>query len=141
VEGSILTVPLMVIAFLLSRFTRDLFGRSFLAIFLFAAAGAYFGFALLAAPAPIWVLAEIVRIFTYSTLGLLGLRGSALWLAAGWALHPLWDVVLHYAGPGHTSAPITYTIPGLSFDLVIAAYIAVTYSLVESHKLGLRTQP
>lgn len=83
VEGSILTVPLMVIAFLLSRFTRDLFGRSFLAIFLFAAAGAYFGFALLAAPSPVWVLAAIVLIFIYSTMGLLGLRGSALWLAAG----------------------------------------------------------
>jgi len=129
----------MVIAFLLSRFTRDLFGRSFLAIFLFAAAGAYFGFALLAAPSPIWVLAEIVQIFIYSTMGLLGLRGSALWLAAGWALHPLWDVVLHYAGPGHTFAPITYTIPCLSFDLVIAAYIAVTYGLIGSHKLGFRT--
>jgi hypothetical protein len=57
-EGAILAVPLIVIAFLLSRFTRDLVGRSLLVVFLFAAAGAYFGFALLAAPGPIWVLAE-----------------------------------------------------------------------------------
>ena len=57
-EGAILAVPLIVIAFLLSRFTRDLVGRSLLVVFLLAAAGAYFGFALLAAPDPIWVLAE-----------------------------------------------------------------------------------
>ncbi len=41
-EGAILAVPLIVIAFLLSRFTRDLVGRSLLVVFLFAAAGAYF---------------------------------------------------------------------------------------------------
>jgi hypothetical protein len=39
VEGAILAVPLIVIAFLLSRFTRDIVGRSLLVIFLFVAAG------------------------------------------------------------------------------------------------------
>ena len=100
-EGAILAVPLIVIAFLLSRFTRDLVGRSLLVVFLFAAAGAYFGFALLAAPGLIWVLAELVQVIIFGAIALLGLRGSPWWLAAGWALHPLWDVVLHYVGPGH----------------------------------------
>ena len=83
VEGAILTVPLIVIAFLLSRFTRDIVGRSLLALFLSAAAGAYFGFALLAAPGPIWLLAELVQVIVVGTMGLLGLRGSRWWLVTG----------------------------------------------------------
>ena len=137
-EGAILAVPLIVIAFLLSRFTRDLVGRSLLVVFLFAAAGAYFGFALLAAPGPIWVLAELVQVIIFGAIALLGLRGSPWWLAAGWALHPLWDVVLHYVGPGHSFAPITYTIPCLSFDLLVAAYIAIACGLVGDRRLRLR---
>ena len=138
VKGAILTVPLIVIAFLLSRFTRDIVGRSLLVIFLFVAAGAYFGFALLAAPGPIWLLAELVQVIVFGTMALLGLRGSPWWLVAGWALHPLWDVVLHYLGPGHSFAPITYTIPCLSFDLLVAAYIAIAYGLIGGHRLGFR---
>jgi hypothetical protein len=137
-EGAILAVPLIVIAFLLSRFTRDLVGRSLLVVFLFAAAGAYFGFALLAAPGPIWVLAELVQVIVFGAIALLGLRGSPWWLAAGWALHPLWDVVLHYIEPGYSFAPITYTIPCLSFDLLVAAYIAIAYGLIGSRRLILQ---
>lgn len=137
-EGAFLAVPLIVIAFLLSRFTRDLVGRSLLVVFLFAAAGAYFGFALLAAPGPIWVLAELVQVIVFGAIALLGLRGSPWWLAAGWALHPLWDVVLHYIGPGYSFAPITYTIPCLSFDLLVAAYIAIAYGLIGSRRLILQ---
>ena len=40
-------IAVIVPAFLLSRFTRDIFGRSVLVIFLLAAAGAYFRFATL----------------------------------------------------------------------------------------------
>ena len=138
VEGAILAVPLILIAFLLSRFIRDIIGRSLLVVFLFAAAGAYFGFALLAAPGPIWVLAELVQVIIFGAIALLGLRGSPWWLAAGWALHPLWDVVLHYVGPGHSFAPITYTIPCLSFDLLVAAYTAIAYGLVGDRRLRFR---
>ena len=80
VEGAILTVPLIVIAFLLSGFTRDIVRRSLLALFLFAAAGAYFGFALLAAPSPAWTLSELAQVLVFGTMGLLGLGGSAWWL-------------------------------------------------------------
>jgi hypothetical protein len=138
VEGAILAVPLILIAFLLSRFIRDIIGRSLLVVFLFAAAGAYFGFALLAAPGPIWVLAELVQVIIFGVIALLGLRGSPWWLATGWALHPLWDVVLHYVGPGHSFAPITYTIPCLSFDLLVAAYTAIAYGLVGDRRLRFR---
>ena len=83
VEGAILTVPLVVIAFLLSRFTRNTAGRCLLALFLFVAAGAHFGFALLAAPGPIWLLAELMQVIVVGTMGLLGLRGSRWWLVTG----------------------------------------------------------
>jgi hypothetical protein len=44
-------------------------------------------------------------------------------------LHPVWDILLHYVGPGHTFAPETYTIPCITFDLGVAAYIAVAYGI------------
>ncbi len=91
-------------AFLLSRFTRDIIGRSVLVIFLFVAAGAYFGFATLGRDLvdtqPIWMLVELAQVIVFGTLALLGLRGSPYWIAAGWVLHPFWDVVIHYIGPG-----------------------------------------
>jgi hypothetical protein len=97
-------VAVIVPAFLLSRFTRDIFGRSVLVIWLFIAAGAYFGFATLGRDvvdtSPIWMLVEIAQVIVIGALALLGLRGSPYWIAAGWALHPFWDVVVHYIGPG-----------------------------------------
>ena len=99
-------VAVIVPAFLLSRFTRDIIGRSVLVSFLFVAAGAYFGFATLGREVvdtqPIWTLVELAQVICFGTLALLGLRGSPYWIAAGWALHPLWDVLLHYVGPGHS---------------------------------------
>ena len=45
IEGAIGGAVLALIAWLLSRFTRDIHGRTLLATVLFAAAGAYLGFA------------------------------------------------------------------------------------------------
>ena len=48
INGAIFAaVAVIVPAFFLSRYTRDIFGRSVLVIFLFVAAGAYYGFATL----------------------------------------------------------------------------------------------
>ena len=80
--------PLTVIAFL-SRFPSDIVGRFLLVVFSFAAAGAYLGFTLLAAPGPIWVLTELVQVIIFGAIALLGLRSFPWCLAAGWALHPL----------------------------------------------------
>jgi hypothetical protein len=130
VEGAVGAVVLIVIAFLLFRFTRDIVGRSLLVIFLVTAAGAYFGFAIAAGAGPIWTLVELAQVVIFGTMALLGLRGSPYWLAAGWALHPLWDVGLHYMGPGRLFAPMTYAVACISFDLVVAAYIAIAYGLI-----------
>ena len=133
IEGALGGAVLAFIAFLLSRFTTDIVGRSLLAIFLLAAAGAYFGFAIMGntflSVSQTWTLVELVGVIVFGTVALLGLRGSAWWLVAAWALHPLWDVVLHYFGPGHSFAPETYAIACVGFDWVVAAYIAVAYGL------------
>src|SRR5215216_3088656 len=113
------TVALIVPAFLLSRFTRDIVGLSVLVIFVFIAAGVYFGFATsgrkVLGTGQVWMLVELVQVVGFGTLALLGLRGSPYWLAAGWALHPFWDVALHYVGPGHPFTPWTYAIACVSF--------------------------
>ena|SRR5919202_673663 len=134
INGAIFAVVAVIVpAFLLSRFTRDIIGRAVLVIFLFAAAGAYFGFATMGREVvgtqPIWTLVELAQVVVFGTLALLGLRGSPYWIAAGWALHPFWDVVLHYIGPGHSFTPWTYAIACVSFDWLVAIYIVLAYGL------------
>lgn len=132
INGAVFAALAVIVpAFLLSRFTRDIIGRSVLVIFLFVAAGAYFGFATLGREVvdthPIWTLVELAQVIVFGTLGLLGLRGSPYWIAAGWALHPFWDVVLHYVGPGSSFTPWTYAIACISFDWLVAIYIVIFY--------------
>ena len=139
------TVAVIVPAFLLSRFTRDIVGRSVLAIFLLIAAGAYFGFAIVGREVvgthPNWMLVELAQGIVFGTMALLGLRGSPYWLAAGWALHPFWDILLHYVGPGHPFTPWTYAIACVSFDWLIAIYIVIAYRLVGGRRLRFREVP
>jgi len=127
------TVAVIVPAFLLSRFARDIIGRSVLVIFLVIAAGAYFGIATvgrdLVGSDQVWILIELEQAVVFGAIGLLGLRGSPYWIAAGWALHPFWDFLLHYMGAGHLFTPWTYAIACVSFDWLIALYIVVAYGL------------
>jgi hypothetical protein len=129
VGGAVNATILVVIAFLLSRLVGDVVGRSLLVIFLFIAGGAYVGFTVGAGVSPAWAAAEVLHVVVFGTMGLLGLRDSAYWIAAGWALHPLWDAVLHYFGPGRSFAPASWAISRVSFDLVLAGYIAIAYGL------------
>ena len=129
IEGAIGGAQLFVVAFLLSRFVRDIAGRALLAAVLIIAAVIYVYFAAREGAGAVWLAGELVGIAIYGSMGLRGIRGSAWWLAAGWALHPVWDILLHYIGPGHSFAPETYTIPCITFDLGVAAYIAVAYGL------------
>ena len=129
VSGAVEALVLVVVAFLLSRFIRDIVGRSLLVAVLFVAAALYIVFAVRASEGTFWVVGELVGVGIYGTMGLLGLRGSPWWLAAGWAVHPIWDVALHYFGPGGSFAPESYTITCVSFDLLVAAYVAIAYGL------------
>src|SRR5215208_5309915 len=76
------TVAVIVPAFLLSRFTRDIVGLSVLVIFLFIAAGVYFGFATsgrkVLGTGQVWMLVELVQVVGFGTLALLGLLLSVL---------------------------------------------------------------
>lgn len=130
IEGAIGGAVLSLLAFLLSRFINDIAGRTLLATVLFAAAGAYFGFAFTETSARIWLLIELLQVIAFGVLGLYGWRGSPYWLALGWMLHPVWDFGLHYLGPGSSFAPMPYTIACISFDWVVALYIFLAYRLL-----------
>jgi hypothetical protein len=127
VEGAIGGLVVSLLAFVLSRFVRDIAGRTLLATVLFAAAGAYFGFAFNGFTARYWVLIELLQVVAFGVLGLHGWRGSPYWLALGYVLHPLWDFGVHHLGPGRTFAPLPYVISCISFDWVVAAYIVIAY--------------
>jgi hypothetical protein len=127
IEGAIGGAQLSLVAFLLSRFVSDIAGRALLAAILIVAAVIYEVFAARAGASTPWLIAELAGIALYGGMGLLGVRRSPWWLAAGWALHPVWDLALHYFGPGHAFAPDAYAITCLSFDLLVAGYVAVRY--------------
>ena len=129
INGVAYAAIFIVVAVLISRFADEIVWRSFLILFLFIAAGVYVVFALRASEGILWVLVEVVGVAIFGAMALLGLRGSLWWIVAAWALHPLWDVVLHYLGSGSTFAPETYTIACLSFDWLVAAYVAIAHVL------------
>lgn len=120
IEGLVLSSVLLIVAFVIRRYTKHI-----LALLLIVAALAYILFAYRTGQEPFWLLIELMGVGIYGTMGLVGIRRSPWWLVAGWALHPLWDIALHFFGPGHTFAPVTYTITCLSFDLWVAAVIAL----------------
>ena len=127
INGVFQASTLIVVAWALSRWTRDVLARALLAVLLCGAALTYVYYAAVAGAGTGWILAELAGVAVYGSLALRGLRGSPLWLAAGWALHPVWDVALHHLGPGHAFAPDAYAITCLSFDLLVAAYVAVAH--------------
>ena len=131
IQGAIGGAVLSLIAFLLSRFVSDVSGRTVLATGLFAAAGAYFGFAYTPGTPGIWILIELLQVVAFGTLGLYGWRGSPYWLALGYALHPLWDFGVHHVGPGRDFAPVAYVFACVSFDWIVAAYILIAYRLFD----------
>lgn len=97
-----------------------------LSVGLIIAAVIYIGFAFFWGSA-IWIIVEILGVLLYSIFVLLGLKFSLIWLALGWALHPVWDGALHLFGPARSVAPEWYVVACISFDLVVAGYILYRY--------------
>jgi hypothetical protein len=128
-NGVILGAIFVWIAFALPRYTRQV-----LVVGLVLAALAYVHFSMDATDSPLWMAVELVGVAVYGTVAARGLRGSMWWIVAGWAMHPVWDVALHYAGPGRAFAPEWYTIPCLGWDLVVAGVVA--YYIVASRWAG-----
>ncbi|HEU4560062.1 MAG TPA: DUF6010 family protein [Longimicrobium sp.] len=74
---------------------------------------------------PTGVLVEVAGTVLFGGVAALGLaRRSARLLALGWALHPLWDVVLHTRGILAGYTPPGYVVACVGFDLLLAALIA-----------------
>jgi hypothetical protein len=69
-----------------------------------------------------WIVIESLGALIFSTMAVLGLKLSPLWLVAGWATHPIWDVSLHQI---HSTSfvPSWYPIVCLGYDCVIAIYL------------------
>src|SRR5438876_7485278 len=120
IAGALLAILFLVIL----RFLH-LPRRRTLAAALFLAALIYVAFAVQQNAAIGWLGVELLGVLGFGLFGWLGLRSSQLWLAAGWALHAFWDIGLHLLGPARGIAPHWYAHLCLSFDLVVAGYIAV----------------
>jgi len=91
------------------------------AIGLLVAALIYVGFAVLGGASQRWLALELLGVLGFGAVAWAGLRGrSALLLAAGWAAHTLWDVLLHLDGQAAAYTPDCYPWLCLGFDLVIA---------------------
>ncbi|MCB0128820.1 MAG: hypothetical protein KDE58_41425 [Caldilineaceae bacterium] len=100
---------------------------TFLALGLIVAAIIYVGFALIWGNTQ-WVATEVGGLLLYTLFVWLAQRHSLIWLAVGWAVHPLWDFGLHWLGQGHTVAPEWYVFACLSFDVVVAGYMITRHN-------------
>jgi hypothetical protein len=129
INGAAYAAIFVVVALLVRYFAGAAVWRVLVVATLFVAAGLYVVFALRAGQGTTWIAIEAVGVAVFGGMGLVGLFGRMWWIVAGWALHPLWDVGLHYLGPGRPFAPETYTIACLSFDLLVAAYVAIAYGV------------
>ncbi|MEM6451886.1 MAG: DUF6010 family protein [Cyanobacteria bacterium P01_D01_bin.105] len=71
-----------------------------------------------------WIALESAGLVVYGLAAILGALGSPWWLVGGWLAHPVWDIYFHWLGAGALFVPGAYVIVCLSFDLIVAAYIA-----------------
>lgn len=72
-----------------------------------------------------WHLLEVAGVALFGLLAVLGVKVSRGFLAAGWLLHVGWDVFLH-AGPVPDFVPAWYPGVCVGFDLLVAAYAALS---------------
>lgn len=87
---------------------------------LWMAAWIYVGFAVWGGAGLDWLGIELAGVAVYGALAWAG-RSRSVWLAVGWALHVLWDVLLH-GGHGMAFVPTWYPPACLGFDVAVAAY-------------------
>ncbi len=127
VGGAVYGATFAFVAIAAPRFTRHL-----LAAVLVVAALCYVAFAVAAHAGAPWIVAELAGVGIYGYAAMRGVRGSAWWLVAGWALHPVWDVALHLVGPGASFAPAWYATSCLTYDLVVAGVAAIAI-LIGTH--------
>jgi hypothetical protein len=119
----------LVLGIVFVAIARALGEQRVLSVGLVIATGYYLALAAIHGASSAWLGVEALGVVLYGVFAWLGVRRSLWWLAVGWLTHPIWDVALHLAGRGREFTPAWYPIQCVSFDLVVAAYIA--YRLVQ----------
>ena len=71
-----------------------------------------------------WLIIELIGLVVFTLIAVLGLRVSLWFLVIGWASHVSWDVLLHLIRE-QPFVPDWYPVACISFDLIVAGYIAV----------------
>ncbi len=74
-----------------------------------------------------WLALELAGLALFALVALAGLKFSHLILAAGWAAHALWDVLLHELSEA-AFVPGWYPAVCAAFDLLLAGYIATRFA-------------
>ena len=74
-----------------------------------------------------WLALEVTGLVLFTLAALAGLKFSHWILAAGWAAHAAWDIVLHKLFET-TFVPGWYPLACGGFDLLLAGYIAARFS-------------
>ena len=78
-----------------------------------------------------WVFIEMAGVILYFLFFWIATKSNLYFIAIGWILHVLWDVILHiYLDPGY--APSWYPVFCIGFDIVIAGYLI---RLIKNYKL------
>jgi hypothetical protein len=85
---------------------------------LVVAALVYVGFASAAGAGWAHLGVEVGGVVIFGAFAALGLRGLPGWTAAGWLLHPIWDLAV-----GHPGAPEWYLWACLGFDAVVGVWL------------------
>lgn len=91
------------------------------AVALIIAASIYLGFSLLSQNTT-WIFTETVGTITFSLIAFIGVKFSPWFLAMGWLIHPVWDLLID----NHkltTFVPYWYPTFCIGYDIVIALYI------------------
>ena len=96
------------------------------ALGLVAAALVYVGFVARGASLN-WLALELTGLALFAPAAFAGLKISHLILAAGWAAHAAWDVLLHRQFET-TFVPDWYPPACAAFDLLLAGYVAARFA-------------
>ncbi|MGD9659181.1 MAG: PTS sugar transporter subunit IIA [Methylocystis sp.] len=83
----------------------------------------YVGFAFRAEEPGPWVGFEMTGVAVFGTLAGMSIIGSPWWVAAGFALHPLYAIYIHYIGAGALFAPAPFVIANAAFDVATALFV------------------
>lgn len=116
--GLLAVWPLLLFSHRLNRQSQvKLLGRS-----LVVAATIYVLFALVWGD-KVWLWIELMGVLVYLLFYVLAQKYGLIWLALGWLVHPVWDIVLHLYGPGQAVVPPWYAWACVSFDWAVVVYI------------------